>query len=819
MRYYHDTMLPERAFQPLGGKMTFESDGGGGGSATPTSSTQYNTNIPEYAKPYVTNMLESTQQQLFNVDADKGITGFKPYQPYSSNMNDYFADFSPMQKQAQQATANMQVPGQFGQASGLAGMSGLGSMQAGQQYGQQATDPNAVAQYMNPYLQNTLNPAMQLLNQQYGIAGQQGQGAATKGGAFGGNRATLANSLNQQNQMLAQNQLVGGAYNQAYNTANQNMQTAAAQGLQGYGQANTAAGTLANIGGQDLAAQQSIANAQNTMGAQQTAAEQAKINQAIQNYATQQQYPMMQLGMMSNMLRGLPMQSTTTQSYQAAPNTAQQLIGAAGTLGSTYQALAKPSKEGGVIKGLAHGGSVNSYAVGGEVKQQLSMMSDDQLKQVLATSPSNEIRSMAGQILAEHKMAEQMTAAPERTTTNVGQGLMAANTGNTFDNMAGGGIIAFDKGGYTDDELAANRAATNDARPLTPEELAARMEAPVAPGLPVTPVQKPADIGSQDLNTIMRGLQQSRAEAGVTGAPRQAEKDMVEKRLAGLDAQERQQNWLKSAEFFARLGTTPGGILRGGLKAAEETMPELAKLRADQTKIRDNYTNIQANIAEADRLEKMGMVKEAEAIREKTNKEAGENSRAKDANDRALESARITAAANIRGHQITADAQLAAARARSGQERQFDKLYRINLEALVAAGGNPNDPNVKLKAANAATSSLGLAGEKLDAALLSRISTETTARLKTDPVIKKLGTDLLSAKESNVDPTSRKQTIEQINAKINARTKELRDSIEKELTNPVARPNPMANKPPAKESSIGGDKADKRPPLSNFQGS
>ena len=332
------------------------------------------------------------------------------------------------------------------------------------------------------------------------------------------------------------------------------------------------------------------------------------------------------------------------------------------------------------------------------------------------------------------------------------------------------------------------------------------------------PVQKPADIGSQDLNTIMRGLQQSRAEAGVTGAPRQAEKDMVEKRLAGLDAQERQQNWLKSAEFFARLGTTPGGILRGGLKAAEETMPELAKLRADQTKIRDNYTNIQANIAEADRLEKMGLVKEAEAIREKTNKEAGENRRADEQNKRLTENARITADASIKGHQITADAQLAAARARSGQERQFDKLYRINLEALVAAGGNPNDPNVKLKAANAATSSLGLAGEKLDAALLSRISTETTARLRTDPVINKLKTDLVSAKASNVDPSSRKQTIDQISAKIDARQKEIRDSIEKELTNPVARPNPMVNKPPAKEPGIGGDKADKRPPLSNFQG-
>jgi hypothetical protein len=41
--------------------------------------------------------------------------------------------------------------------------------------------------------------------------------------------------LNQQNQNLAQNQLVSNAYNQAYNTANTNMQQAAQLGMQGAG--------------------------------------------------------------------------------------------------------------------------------------------------------------------------------------------------------------------------------------------------------------------------------------------------------------------------------------------------------------------------------------------------------------------------------------------------------------------------------------------------------------------------------------------------------------------------------------------------------
>jgi len=49
--------------------------GKGGGAPTQTSSTVQNTNVPEYARPYVENMLGATQQQLFKMDGSN-ITGF-----------------------------------------------------------------------------------------------------------------------------------------------------------------------------------------------------------------------------------------------------------------------------------------------------------------------------------------------------------------------------------------------------------------------------------------------------------------------------------------------------------------------------------------------------------------------------------------------------------------------------------------------------------------------------------------------------------------------------------------------------------------------
>jgi hypothetical protein len=98
-------------------------------------------------------------------------------------------------------------------------------------------------------------------------------------------------------------------------------------GLQGFGQMGQSASTLGQLGTAQLGAQQGIIGTQSQMGASQQALEQQKINQAIQDYATAQQYPMMQLAQLNAMLRGLPLQQSTTQQYQAQPGIAQQSLG------------------------------------------------------------------------------------------------------------------------------------------------------------------------------------------------------------------------------------------------------------------------------------------------------------------------------------------------------------------------------------------------------------------------------------------------------------------------------------------------------------
>ena len=46
--------------------------GGGGGGPTQTTSTSYQTNLPEYARPYVETMLGATQKQLFQTQPTEG---------------------------------------------------------------------------------------------------------------------------------------------------------------------------------------------------------------------------------------------------------------------------------------------------------------------------------------------------------------------------------------------------------------------------------------------------------------------------------------------------------------------------------------------------------------------------------------------------------------------------------------------------------------------------------------------------------------------------------------------------------------------------
>jgi hypothetical protein len=378
MRYNHFDMLPERAFLKVGGKIMPQ----GGGSSAPTSTTVQNTNIPAYAQPYV----ESTLGKA----AALTDTSNNPYQPYQGQQ---VATFTPMQNQAFQNVGNQQIAPQLNDASNIAYQTGqyglgtqgtaaqlqnaslgLGAMAAntGNQYAQQATNPAAQQAYMNPYLQASLQPALQEVQRQYDITGTQQMGNAARSGAFGGSREALMAAENQRNKNTAMNQMIGQGYNNAFQQAQQAQQFGANLGLQGLqagqqgvqgavgagqyglaglGQAGASASTLGQLGqtqfGQEQAANQAMLSA----GTQQQALQQKALDVDYQKYQAQLNYPYQQIGFMSDLLRGLPLTQQSQSMYQN-PSMVSQAAGL-GTAGmgmyGMYNMMNKA--EGGQIKG------------------------------------------------------------------------------------------------------------------------------------------------------------------------------------------------------------------------------------------------------------------------------------------------------------------------------------------------------------------------------------------------------------------------------------------------------------------------------------
>jgi hypothetical protein len=443
--------------------------------------------------------------------------------------------------------------------------------------------------------------------------------------------------------------------------------TAAGQyGLSGLSAANQAAGTLGNLGGQQLGAQQNIINAQSTMGGQQQAMEQQKINQAIQDFATQQQYPFMQLGMLNSLLRGLPMQSMTTQQYQATPSMLTQGLGAAGTLAGAYKAFG--AKEGGVIKGLRAGGAVAKYAVGGNtssevvnsVRGKLAQMDEAQLQQVMKTSSSQEVREMAAEVLMEKKMA--MQAEQQAPQVPMSEGI-AALPAPAMDQMAGGGIIAFAEGDQVEDP----------------------------------------DLKYQDM------IKRQREAAGITGPANTGFKEFMAAQVGALPAMKDQAKGQMLMDYFSNFGTQPGGGLLAGLRAAKEVGPQF---KATADKIRKAEMDLmkgQADLEQADRLEKLGLVDKANALREKQE-------------DREAAYKRTMDAANVQ-----ARASMASATRATDLDRDAEAYFNL----LVGEGMDPNDPKTKALARQKAREGANpYAQGKLDLQAEAAITKREEAELK-----------------------------------------------------------------------------------------
>jgi hypothetical protein len=733
--------LGESSTRTEAGRRIYGAGGGGsfgtpgasssGGSGAPASTinpmTQSDTQqgIAGYAQPYVNTMLGATMQNLFNYDQSGNATGMKGYTPYSMNPADYVAGFSPMQQQAQQGVAGLQLPGQFGQASDYANQATQGllnqqynpvsagynnvnapnlqnyQMSGPQQVNTQQFTGDQVGQYMNPYLQNALQPQLQEMQRQYDITGAQEQGNATKQGAFGGSRQAIMQAENQRNKNTAMNQAIGQGYNQAYqNAANQfntsqgqnlqaqmanqgagltagtqnlnallgvqslgagqNMQSQLANqqaqqnanqlaaqqqqfganyGMQGRQAALSGANTLGNLGTSQLGAQQGIYGLQNTLGQQQQQQQQNVINQGVQNYQTAQQYPMQQLNQMKGILSGLPVGTTSTQGYQAAPTNLQNLM-ALGLGGAGISQLlgggGSGSSGGGGLTGLLNSGASSigklfGFAEGGDVQsyKQGGVTSEENVANIADMLPTTQLpKSMQaaqgrGDVDAEDALQKEMA---ERASIQRGLGsafnqLPQSAQQNVF-RAAGGGIIAFGNPKLNPNENQVVTGATDD------DDDDESLDGLQVAGGPGGPLQQQAarqaletgrQIGELKYEPTPADIQQQRTKAYFNqleslGGPNPYDpmkKSLVD-RQAALGENMGQARGLAALKAMGAV-LQPGGAMRGLGNAAGSIADSMEKAHAAEQAEKRSIELMNFNLADAQRKERMGLTKDAMA--------------------------------------------------------------------------------------------------------------------------------------------------------------------------------------------------------------
>lgn len=313
----------------------------------PTQTTQITSTIPDYAKPYAQQLLGSVfgGQDPTTGQFMPGLIG-QGYQPYGRQRT---AGFSPLQQQAMEGIAGMQVSPELGEAAGLASLAGRQAGQLGLSYQPMQYQPMGIdfmrtraprlqqyqmgpaervgaerfggaqaAEYMSPYMSNVLKQQKRAAVQDYARQIPGLRAAAVRAGARGGTREALLQSEAQRNLQQQLQGIEATGLQSAFQQAQQQFGADRAAAMQA-ALANQQAGLT--TGQQNLAAQLGIQQ----LGAGQRLQAQ-QLNQAAQLQA-------LQMGLGQNQAAQQMMEQSRQFGANLGLQGLQQQLAAAGALG------------------------------------------------------------------------------------------------------------------------------------------------------------------------------------------------------------------------------------------------------------------------------------------------------------------------------------------------------------------------------------------------------------------------------------------------------------------------------------------------------
>lgn len=186
-------------------------------------------------------------------------------------------------------------------------------------------DASRAAQYMNPYLQASLDPQLRELGRQSQIQRLEDAGRLTRAGAFGGSRQAIMESEGRRNLLDKQGKLIGEGYKSAYDAGLGQFQKEreAEEASRQFG---------ANFGLKSIGALADLGATQRGITSEGIAADKAQFEEQ-RDFAYKM--PQYQLGLLS----GLPIGSNTTGVDQDAMSRFNTTVSGLGSLYDQLRAL------------------------------------------------------------------------------------------------------------------------------------------------------------------------------------------------------------------------------------------------------------------------------------------------------------------------------------------------------------------------------------------------------------------------------------------------------------------------------------------------
>jgi hypothetical protein len=277
---------PEK-FTPGGGIKGFAVGGSTGmtgvGSAASSGVAGTESNLSNYAGPYVTGMLGKGQ-----------ALSETPYQAYTGPLT---AGASDLQTQA------------FGNAASLNVPTGMGGYTPG------TFDETQANKYMNPYLSAAMNPVLEEQRRQAEIGRVNEAARYTKAGAYGGGRQAIADTENTRNLGTLQNKTLTEGYRTAYDKAMDQFNREQGLGLQSQDLTN-------KYGLAAIEEQAKLGGTQRDIMGQGIAADKAQFEEERAD-------PFKKVQFQQSLLQNLPL---ATQSYTPAQTSALQDLMATGSM-------------------------------------------------------------------------------------------------------------------------------------------------------------------------------------------------------------------------------------------------------------------------------------------------------------------------------------------------------------------------------------------------------------------------------------------------------------------------------------------------------